>query len=68
MSEEKSDTPKCSACGGVGRFYGFRYGLPIGFGFEDAPARLHTVILVTCHECGAVLGAYRDDEPREATR
>ncbi len=57
--------PKCPRCDSA-MIYGLPYGLPIGSPIKGENTAVHSVVLVMCAECGAVAGAYRAEDLREA--
>ncbi len=60
-----SKYPKCPKCDS-GTIYGRPYGLQIGSPIKGENTAVHSVVLVMCAACGAVAGAYRAEELREA--
>jgi len=59
---------KCPSCGAIGKIYGSPYGLQIGSSTTGNNSDVHTVILIQCEECGAVLGGYKDEELEKVDR
>lgn len=49
---------KCPSCNSMGKIYGRPYGLEIGSSKTGENSDVHSVILIQCEECGAVLGGY----------
>lgn len=52
---------KCPHCGAEGKIFGRPYGLQIGSSIKGQNLDVHSVILIQCEECGAILGGYEKE-------